>query len=115
MAPALAYPFVPRHDPIASHPRTPALPGSVPPHLVRHLDAAAELRPLLFLGEQVAFLGRGEAALRREAELVEVDELRGFVEAAHELVLALERAGLRRHDAEHGELVLRQQPQWLEA
>jgi high-affinity iron transporter len=34
------------------------------PHLVRRLDDEAELRPLFFLGEDVAFLGRGEAALR---------------------------------------------------
>ena len=46
----------------------PALP---PPHLVRHLDDQPQLRPLLVLGQHVALLGRGEAALRRQAELVE--------------------------------------------
>src|SRR5580693_2643980 len=33
----------------------------VPPDLVGHLDDHGELRPLLVLGERVAFLGRGEA------------------------------------------------------
>ena len=40
-------------------------------------------------------LGGGEAALRREAELVEVDEPRGLVDAALELVLAFQRTALR--------------------
>ena len=34
------------------------------PHFFGHLDAARELGPLLFLGQQVALLGAGEAALR---------------------------------------------------
>ena len=44
--------------------------------------------------KHVAFLGRGEAALRREAELVERDVFRRLVDAALELVLRFERAGL---------------------
>ena len=43
------------------------------PDLLGDLDDHAQLGPLLVLGERVALLGRGEAALRREAELVEVD------------------------------------------
>ena len=41
------------------------------PHLVRQFHDHAQLRPLLLLGEHVALLGRGEAALRRQAELIE--------------------------------------------
>src|SRR6516165_5880147 len=44
------------------------------PHLLRGLDDQPELGPLLFLGEVVTFLAGGEAALRRQAELVGVDE-----------------------------------------
>src|SRR5260370_21374023 len=84
------------------------------PHLARHFDAAAELGPLLVLGQQVALLGAGEAALRREAELFEGCELRRLVDAALELVLALQRTGLRRHDAQHDLLVLWQETQRLE-
>src|SRR5262249_5137212 len=47
----------------------------------------------------VALLGRGEAALRRQAELVERCELRRLVDAALYLVLLLERAALRRDQA----------------
>jgi hypothetical protein len=39
---------------------------------------------LLVLGQDIAFLGRGEAALRREAELIEVDEFRRLIDAALE-------------------------------
>ena len=43
----------------------------LPPHLSCHLDAAPELGPLLVLGQQVALLRAGEAALGRQAELIE--------------------------------------------
>src|ERR1700730_17726489 len=36
-----------------------------PPHLARHIDREFQLRPLLFLGEEVALLGGSKAALRR--------------------------------------------------
>src|SRR3569832_2691381 len=39
-----------------------ALPA---PHFLCHFDREAELGPLLFLGQDVAFLGRGKSALRR--------------------------------------------------
>src|SRR5262245_53895967 len=85
------------------------------PDLAGDLDAAGELGPLLVLGQQVAFLGAGEAALRREAELLERRELGGLVDAALELVLALERAALGCHDAQHDVLVVRQEAQRFEA
>src|SRR5579884_4387969 len=46
------------------------------PHLLRQLHDHSQLRPLLVLGEDVAFFCRGEAALRRKAELVEGDVFR---------------------------------------
>src|SRR5262245_12378006 len=74
------------------------------PHLVGHLHDPPQLRPLLLLGEDIAFLGRGEAALRREAELVERDELRRLLDATLELVFRLEAAALGGDEAEHHHL-----------
>ena len=54
-------------------------------------DDHLELGPLLVLGQHVAFFGRGEAALRRQGELVEAGELCRLLEAALDRVLALER------------------------
>src|SRR3989442_11891150 len=75
-----------------------------------------ELRPLLVLGQHVALLGGGEAALRAQGELVDIDVLGRLVDAAPDGVLALERAALRRDEAEHHDLLpLRQETQGLEA
>ena len=41
--------------------------GALAPHLLRHLDDHPQLGPLLVLGQDVALLGRGKAALRRQA------------------------------------------------
>src|SRR5215475_10740288 len=88
----------------------------LPPHLVRQLNDHAKLRPLLVLGQNVSFFGRGEAALRRQAELIERDELRGFFDALLDIRARLEAARLRRYQAEHHDLVpLRQEPQRLKA
>src|SRR5947209_5141690 len=38
------------------------------PHFLRHFDDSSQLRPLLILAQRIAFLGRGEAALTRQAE-----------------------------------------------
>src|SRR5690349_11730490 len=56
------------------------------PHLLRRLHDQAELGELLLFGERVAFHRGGEAALRRQAQLVEVDVLRCLVDAPLELV-----------------------------
>src|SRR5262249_61194540 len=84
------------------------LPGNHPrhaltPHLVRNLDDAAQFRPLLVLAQQIALLGRGEAALAGNAELVERRVFRRLLDAALELVLAFELAALGGHDPEHDE------------
>src|SRR5215469_11498596 len=57
------------------------------PDLVGEFDDHAQFRPLLFLGQDVAFLGRGEAALRRQAELLERSEFARFLDAALDIVL----------------------------
>ena len=46
------------------------------PYLVRYLDDHTQLCPLPVFGEYVALLGRGEATLWRQRELIEGDELR---------------------------------------
>ena len=63
----------------------------------------------------VALDRRGEAALRREAELLDVDELRRLVDPPLQLVLRLELAELGGDEAEHDGLALRQEAQRLEA
>jgi hypothetical protein len=50
----------------------------------------------LVLGQNIAFLGRGEAALRGPAQLIESDEFRRLVDPALDLIFVLERAGLGR-------------------
>ena len=57
------------------------------PHLVRNLNYQRELGPLLILRDDVAFLRAGEAALRAHAELVDVNKLRRFINAALEKLL----------------------------
>src|SRR5687768_11055116 len=80
--------------------------GSSPsPHLIRDLHDFAHLGPLLLLGEDVALLGRGEAALRAECELLHRREFRRLVDPALDDVLALERAALRGDDADHDDLL----------
>src|SRR5829696_9404369 len=100
------------------------VPGSPPntmsiatltPDFACDLHAPPELGALLVLAQQVAQLRIGEAALRRQAELVDRCELGRLVDAALELVLALQLAGLRRHDAQHDLLALREKAQRLEA
>ncbi len=55
--------------------------------------------------KHVAFFGRGEAALRRQAELIEGDVFGRLVDAALDVVLAFQLAGFRGDQAEHQLLV----------
>src|SRR5689334_20548346 len=68
---ALARPLPPRY---ARSP-SPASAGEdrSPPHLLGEFDDHLKLRQLFVLREDVAFLGRGEAALRRQTELIQRD------------------------------------------
>ena len=80
------------------------------------LHGHAQLRPLLVLGQHIAFLGRGKAALRGHRELIERGEFRGLVDAALDVVLLFERPELGADEAEHHDLVaFGQEPQRLEA
>src|SRR6516225_8917215 len=66
------------------------------PDLGGDLHDEAELVPLLGRGEVVAFLGGGEPALRRQAQLVDAGVLRSLLDAAQDVVLALQLAALAR-------------------
>src|SRR5436190_18114399 len=88
---------------------------SLAPHLVGHLDDPPQLGPLLILGEQIALLGGGKAALAGDAELLERGVFHRLLDAALEIVLALELAALGGDDTEHDELALGQHAQRLEA
>ena len=75
------------------------------PHLTGDLDHHAQLRPLLLLGEHVAFFGGSKAALRREAELIEGGEFGRLVDAALDVVLLFQLDGFCRDQPEHDDLV----------
>src|SRR5260370_29810185 len=78
--------------------------GISAPNPPRRLHDHSELCPLLFLGEEVAFLRRGEAALRAEAELVHRDVTPGLVDAAADVVGLLQHAALRGDETQHDPL-----------
>src|ERR1700722_2264733 len=75
------------------------------PHLSGDLDDHAQLRPLLLLGEHVALFGGSEAALRREAKLIEGGEFGRFLDPAFDVVLLFQLAGFCRDEPEHDDLV----------
>src|SRR6478735_143485 len=81
------------------------------PDFLGDLDHQADLFGLLLGGDVVAVDRRGEAALRTQRELVDVDELRRLVDPALDVVLALELAELGGDEAEHHRLALGQEPQ----
>src|SRR5690606_28559804 len=85
------------------------------PDVVRDRDDLADLRPLLILGEHIALLGRGEAALRAQRQLIEADEDGSLVDALLDAADVLELAGLGGDQPEHDGLVaFGQEPQRLE-
>src|SRR5215472_901583 len=85
------------------------------PDLLCGLDDQPELVPLLLRGEVVALLGRGEAALRGQAELIGVDEPGRVLDPPLQLVLALQLAALGGDKPEDHPLALGHEPQRLEA
>src|SRR5215203_2168081 len=75
-----------------------------------------QLRPLLVLGENIAFFGGGKAALRRQAKLIERGILGRLVDAALDRILGLQLAAFGGDEAEHYALLaLRNEPQGFEA
>ena len=85
------------------------------PDLARRLDDQLELGPLLVVAQRVALDGGGEAALPREAELLDVDVAAASSMRRLSVVLALELAALGRDQAEDDELAGRHEAQRLEA
>src|SRR6202012_5534911 len=86
------------------------------PDFVGDLDREPQFRPLLFLAQDVAFLGGGEAALRRQRELIEGGEFGGLFQTALDVVLFFQLAALGGDDANPHDLVAdRQIAQRLEA
>src|SRR5579863_9664055 len=75
-------------------------PAASAPHVPRDLEHALELAPLLVLGDQVAGDARGEPALRAQREPLRRHVARGLLDAALDVIGALEGAGLRRQQAE---------------
>ena len=73
------------------------------------------LGPLLVLGELVAALAGGKAALGREAEVLKRHVLGGLVDALNEELLILKTRLLAGHKAEHDFLALGNVRKWLEA
>src|SRR5262249_12929727 len=100
--------------PASPSPSTATLSTLFAPDLLRRLHHQPHLGGLLVAGELVARNRGGEAALRREAELVHVHELRRLLDAPLEHVLVLELRALRRHEPEHHHLALGHEAQRLE-
>src|SRR6202008_946916 len=78
-------------------------PGSwsrLPPHPLRHLDDARELRLLLGVPERIALSRAAEAALRAQRELLDRRDLRRLVDAPGELIRRFHARALARDQAE---------------
>src|SRR5208282_5231254 len=86
------------------------------PNFVRELDDHPQFRPLLVLGERIAFFRRGKSALRRQAKLIQRGKFGRLVDTALDVVLLFQLAALGGDKTQHDDLVaLRQEPQRLEA
>src|SRR5215475_5997342 len=84
------------------------------PHLLCQRDDHFKLCPLLVFRQNIAFLARGEAALRAQGQLVDIDEPGRLVDTALDVVLRLQLAALGRHQPQHHHLALGHEAQRLE-
>src|SRR5262245_4673243 len=85
------------------------------PYLLGDLDDHREFGPLLFLGQNISLLGGGEAALGREAQLVERSVFPRLIDPPLDVVSPLQRATLGGDEAHyHSLLALWQETQRLE-
>src|SRR5581483_66483 len=89
--------------------------GPLSPDLLCNFHDQPELVGLLLAREHVALHGRGEAALRRETQLLEVDVAGGLVDAAAQKLALLEFATFGGDEPQHHYLSLWHKAQWLEA
>ncbi|CDN44821.1 hypothetical protein BN871_FQ_00030 [Paenibacillus sp. P22] len=71
------------------------------PNLIRDLLDQRQLAPLLLLGQDIALFRGGEAALRAQADPVDVDVLPGFPDALENGFLILELAVFGREQPQH--------------
>src|SRR5215468_10531175 len=81
------------------------------PHVARDADDEAQLGDLLFHTHGLAADAAGEAALRAQGKLLERRVAAGLVDAAFEVVGALERTALGGDEAEYGHFALGQEAQ----
>src|SRR4029077_3283443 len=79
---------MPRAAPVtmATLPATMFAIGLCPPDFFCDLTDHPQLRPLLVFGQDIAFFGRGEAALRRQAKLLQGYEFRSLVDARLDVI-----------------------------
>src|SRR6185503_21378030 len=84
------------------------------PDFLRDLHHQLQLALLVVLAQPVADLAGGEAALRRQAEVLEWDELRRLVDALLQGVLLLQDGRLGRDQAEDHFPALGNEAQGLE-
>src|SRR5215831_3356004 len=87
----------------------------LPPDVLGNLDDQFELGHFLLVAEHVALDRGGEAALRRQAQLVQRHELRRLVDPALDRVRVFQLAPLGGYQAEHDHLAGRHEAQRLEA
>src|SRR5574337_307068 len=81
------------------------------PNLVRDLDEAGELDPLIRLGKVVAVGGRRKTALVAQAALLKGYVFGRLLDPPLDLVLGLGLGFLRTHEAEHDRSALRREPE----
>src|SRR5262245_21802306 len=85
------------------------------PHLARDLDDQLQLAPLIRCRERVSVVRAGEAALRAQAQIVELHVSGGCLDPTLERILGLHLCGLARHQLQHNLLALGYEAQRLEA
>src|SRR5581483_2956778 len=84
------------------------------PHLARGLDHEFQLALLVVRADQITDHIRGKAALRADGQLIERDELCGFVNPALQPVASFHLRYLRTDEPQHRDLALRHEPQRFE-
>src|SRR5579862_203907 len=85
------------------------------PNIVRDLYNARKFGPLLFAGEQVSFFGAGEAALRTQAKLTDIQIACGAIDATLDFVFGFQLAGFGGNQPEDDDLSFGHEPQGLES